>query len=198
MTVLRRVSPVHFLYVFVFALFALAAAVWVARIDFPSIMGVRPALVDSAGQVEYRAFPIVGSRVIVWIFAELHLMFAAFVLAVPMFALIIELIGYKTGEKRYDDLAYEFTKLLSVAFSFTATLGASLVFLLVFLYPKFTSYLASIFGWTFLPYALLFFAEAGFLYSYYYGWGLVINFSQGGMSTATDKRAPYGLRDCGH
>ncbi len=43
-----------------------------------------------------------------WIVAELHLMFAAFVLAVPMFALIIEYIGYKTGDKRYDDLAYDF------------------------------------------------------------------------------------------
>jgi cytochrome bd ubiquinol oxidase subunit I len=123
------------------------------------------------GEVEYRAFPVVGSRVIVWMFAELHLMFAAFVLAVPLFALIIEVIGYKTGDKRYDELAHEFTKLLSVSFSFTATLGAALTFLLVFLYPKFMNYLSSIFGWTFLPYALLFFGEAAFLYSYYYGWG---------------------------
>ena len=30
-----------------------------------------------------------------------------------MFAFIIELIGYCTGDKRYDRLAYEFTKLLS-------------------------------------------------------------------------------------
>jgi len=129
---------------------------------------------ESAGpgvDVEYRSFPVVGSRVIVWVFAQLHLMFAAFVLAVPMFALIIELIGYKTGDKRYDDLAHEFTKLLSVSFSFTAAFGAGLTFLLIFLYPRFMNYLSSIFGWTYLPYFLLFFAEAGFLYSYYYGWG---------------------------
>ena len=61
--------------------------------------------------------------------------------------------------------------MLSVSFSTTAALGALLTFLLVFLYPKFMGYLMSIFGWTFLPYALLFFAEAAFLYSYYYGWG---------------------------
>lgn len=126
---------------------------------------------EPAGEVEYRAFPFVGSRVAVWVFAQLHLMFAAFVLAVPMFALIIEFIGYKSGDKRYDDLAHEFTKLLSVSFSFTAALGAGLTFLLMFLYPKFMNFLMGIFGWTFLPYALLFFAEAGFLYSYYYGWG---------------------------
>jgi len=106
-----------------------------------------------------------------WIVAELHLMFAAFVLAVPMFALIIEFIGYKTGDSRYDDLAYDFTKLLSISFSFTATLGALLTFALIILYPTLTDYLVKIFSWTFLPYVLLFFLEAIFLYSYYYGWG---------------------------
>ncbi len=122
-------------------------------------------------EAEYRAVPRIGSRVAIWIVAQLHLLFAAFVLAVPMFALIIEFIGYRTGDKRYDKLAYEFTKLLSASFSFTATLGAGLAFMLIALYPKFTNYLMSVFSPTFLPYVLLFFAEAGFLYSYYYGWG---------------------------
>ena len=119
----------------------------------------------------YRAFPVVGSRVAIWVVAELHLMFAAFVLAVPMFAFIIELIGYLTGDKRYDALAYEFTKLLSTSFSFTASFGAFLTFMLIALYPAFTNYLMEIFSPTFLPYVLLFFFEAGCLYSYYYGWG---------------------------
>jgi len=129
------------------------------------------AYAQIADEVAYRAFPVIGSRVAVWMVAELHLMFAAFVLAVPIFVLIIEYIGYKTNDRRYDQLAYEFTKLLSVAFSFTAALGALLTFMLMVLYPKFMDYLLSVFGWTFFPYALLFFAEAGFLYSYYYGWG---------------------------
>ena len=119
----------------------------------------------------YRNFPVIGSRVAVWIVAQLHLMFAAFVLAVPMFAFIIELIGYFNGDKRYDRLAYEFTKLLSTSFSFTASFGGFLTFLLIILYPAFTNYMMEIFSWTFIPYVLLFFAEAGFLYSYYYGWG---------------------------
>jgi cytochrome d ubiquinol oxidase subunit I len=119
----------------------------------------------------YRAFPVVGSRVMVWVVAELHLMFAAFVLAVPIFAFIIELIGYLTGDKRYDALAYEFTKLLSTAFSFTASFGAFLTFLLIMLYPAFMNYLMEVFSPTFLPYVGLFFFEAGCLYSYYYGWG---------------------------
>jgi len=119
----------------------------------------------------YRTFPVVGSRVAVWIVAQLHLMFAAFVLAVPMFAFIIELIGYFNGDKRYNKLAYEFAKLLSTSFSFTASFGGFLTFLLIMLYPAFTNYMMEIFSWTFIPYVMLFFAEAGFLYSYYYGWG---------------------------
>jgi cytochrome bd-type quinol oxidase subunit 1 len=122
-------------------------------------------------EAEYRTFPVVGSRVAIWAVAQLHLLFAAFVLAVPLFALIIEVIGYKTGDLRYDRLAHEFTKLLSVSFSLTATFGAFLTFMLIALYPKFTNYLMSVFSPTFLPYVLLFFLEAFFLYSYYYGWG---------------------------
>ncbi len=122
-------------------------------------------------EAEYRAVPRIGSRVAIWVVAQLHLLFAAFVLAVPMFAVVVEAIGLKTGDKRYDDLAYEFTKLLSVSFSLTATLGAGLTFMLIALYPKFTNYLMSVFSPTFLPYVLLFFAEAAFLYTYYYGWG---------------------------
>jgi len=122
-------------------------------------------------EAEYRAVPFIGSRVTVWVLAQLHLLFAAFVLAVPLFAFIIEFIGYVTKEKRYDRLAYEFTKLLSVSFSMTATFGAFLTFALIILYPKFTNYLMHVFSPTFLPYVLLFFLEALFLYSYYYGWG---------------------------
>src|SRR5688500_7932312 len=67
-------------------------------------------------EAEYRKFPVVGSRVAIWAVAQLHLLFAAFVLAVPIFALIIEGIGYKTGDVRYDRLAYVFAYLLSDSF----------------------------------------------------------------------------------
>jgi cytochrome d ubiquinol oxidase subunit I len=122
-------------------------------------------------EVTYRRFPVVGSRVAVWVIAQLHLLFAAFVLAVPLFALIIEFIGFLQGDERYDRLAHEFTKLLSVSFSLTATFGAFLLFMLVLLYPKFMSYLMGVFSPTFAPYVGLFFFEAFFLYTYYYGWG---------------------------
>ena len=113
-------------------------------------------------EATYRTFPVVGSRVAIWMVAQLHLLFAAFVLAVPIFAIIVEAIGYKTGDLRYDRLAHEFTKLLSVSFSLTATFGAALTFMLIILYPKFTNYLMSVFSPTFLPYVVLFFARPSF------------------------------------
>ena len=43
--------------------------------------------------------------------------------------------------------------------------------MLVVLYPKFMNYLMHVFSPTFAPYVALFFLEAFFLYTYYYGWG---------------------------
>src|SRR6266446_9601502 len=42
------------------------------------------AAADTTGA--YRDFPLIGSRQAIWIAAEIHLMFAAFVLGVPIFA----------------------------------------------------------------------------------------------------------------
>ena len=119
---------------------------------------------------EYRAFPWIGSRVAVWIAAEVHLMFAAFVLGGPMFAVIVELIGVLTREERYDKMAHEFTKLLTVAMSTTAIWGGVLLFLLILLYPRFMNYLSEVFFPTLWIYPLIFFLEAFTLYLYYYGW----------------------------
>ncbi|MFQ5538692.1 MAG: hypothetical protein ACE5GJ_14750, partial [Gemmatimonadota bacterium] len=71
----------------------------------------------------YRSFPLVGSRLAVWGIAQLHLNFAAFILGVPIFAVIIEIIGWRSNEARYDWLAHEFVKLIFAAFSTTALLG---------------------------------------------------------------------------
>lgn len=113
---------------------------------------------------------MIDSRLAVWMIAQLHLYFAAFVLAVPIFALIVECLGVATKNPKYDRMAKEFTKLLVLAFSSTATFGAILLFLLIGLYPKFTVYLAGIFSPTMYLYAFLFFGEAFSLYLYYYSW----------------------------
>jgi cytochrome bd-type quinol oxidase subunit 1 len=118
----------------------------------------------------YREFPGIGSRAAVWITAEVHLMFAAFVLGVPMFAVVTEAIGIFNKEARYDRLAKEFTRLLLVAYSATAIWGAMLTMALITLYPRFMNYLTAVFGASMWLYAALFLFESFTLYLYYYGW----------------------------
>ena len=136
-----------------------------------ALMAVALALPALAASDEtYRTFLGYDSRISIWIIAELHLMFGAFVLGVPIFAVTIEIIGWKTKDPRYDKLAYEFTQLLTGAFGFTATLGGLLAFSLFGLYPKFMDYLAGVFHDVMYIYALLFFVESTTLYLYYYFW----------------------------
>src|SRR3989449_9903146 len=118
----------------------------------------------------YRDFPLSGAGAAVWIAAEVPLMFAAFVLGVPMFAVVTEAIGIFGGDERYDRLSKEFTRLLLVAYSATAIWGAILVFFLATLYPRFWAYLTAVFGPSMWAYAALFFLESFTLYLYYYGW----------------------------
>jgi hypothetical protein len=123
--------------------------------------------------VDYRNFFGIDGRLIVWIIAELHLMFAAFVLAVPIFVVIIEMIGVKGGDIRFDNLAREFTKLLSAAFATTASLGGLLAFALYGLYPAFMRYMTDVFHPFMFIYAICFFGEVFCLYGYYYSWDLL-------------------------
>ncbi len=119
---------------------------------------------------DYGASPLLDSRTVVWFVMELHLMFAAFVLGVPIFATIIEVVGAATKDDRYDRLAWEFTRLLALAFTTTAVLGVLGLATLVVLYPKFMTYLGKIFSPTYLPYAVAIVADAILLIIYYYAW----------------------------
>lgn len=128
---------------------------------------------EPAPKLTVESYPVLGgfsSRIAVWIIAQLHLFFAAFVLGVPMFVLVIELVGMLSGDKRYDNMAKEFIKISMVGFSFTAMLGGMLLFLLVMFYPDFTTYSLNIFKPIMLVYAGFFFVESVSLYIYYYGW----------------------------
>ncbi len=118
----------------------------------------------------YRQFMGLDSRRLVWFLAQMHLFFGAFVLGVPLFAVIIEVVGWKKQDEKFDNLAYEFTSLLSVAYATTAALGGLLAFALFTLYPTFMGYMAGIFKDVMFMYALLFFGETFALYLYYYGW----------------------------
>jgi len=118
----------------------------------------------------YRQFLGLDSRRLIWFLAQMHLYFAAFVLGVPMFAMVIEIVGWRSKDEKYDKLAYEFTSLLSVAYATTAAFGGLMAFALVTLYPTFWGFMAGVFKDIMFMYALMFFFETFFLYLYYYGW----------------------------
>src|SRR3990172_1829996 len=123
------------------------------------------------GALDYPATHGVNRRLAVWMAAQMHLWFAAFVLAVPILVLILEFIGVIKKDKRYDRVACEFLRVSITAFSLTAITGALLLLSLIVFYPQLMKYLASIFGPTALFYALFFLFESATLYAYYYGWG---------------------------
>jgi len=125
---------------------------------------------EVAGPREYGDFPLIGGRTAVWIAAQVHLMFAAFVLGVPMFAVVMEAVAIFGKDEKYDRLAKEFTRLLLIAYSATAIWGAVLVFFLTTIYPRFWAHLAEIFEVSIWIYVGLFFVESFTLYVYYYGW----------------------------
>jgi cytochrome bd-type quinol oxidase subunit 1 len=149
------------------------SAILAASAAIALLLFAEPALAQAAqaaGPREYGHFPVVGSRVAVWVAAQVHLMFAAFVLGVPMFAVVCELIGIVGKEERFDKLSKEFTRLLLIAYSATAIWGAVLMFFLVTLYPRFWSHMSEIFEVSMWIYVGLFFVESFTLYLYYYGW----------------------------
>jgi cytochrome bd-type quinol oxidase subunit 1 len=122
---------------------------------------------------DYRPFPVIGSRVFVWSVAQAHLMFAAFVLGVPIFVFIAEVVGVVTKNDEYDGLAKEFMRLLAMSYTITATLGGVLLVALVTLYPKFSAHMEKVFEPTWAFYVGVIFSEALFSYLYFYSWDLL-------------------------
>ncbi|MGH7208554.1 MAG: cytochrome ubiquinol oxidase subunit I, partial [Nitrospiraceae bacterium] len=61
------------------------------------------------------------SRVLLWFANQQHLYYGSFVLAVPIFCMIIEFMGIvskdKAMAKKYDQLAYDFIKISLTAYS---------------------------------------------------------------------------------
>ena len=81
------------------------------------------------------------SRVLLWLANQQHLYYGSFVLAVPIFCMVIEFMGVvskdKAMAKKYDQLAYDFIKISLTAYSLTAILGGILIFTFLTLYPAF-------------------------------------------------------------
>ncbi len=116
-------------------------------------------------------FPYTGNRTAVWIVAQLHILFAGFILGAPIFIVISEWLGYRKQDPRYDRLAKEVTKVTVILYSMTALTGGLFIFVLLATYPQFTTWLINHFFLIFaVLYPLLFIGETIVLYLYFYTW----------------------------
>ncbi|MYC28448.1 MAG: hypothetical protein F4X63_10730 [Nitrospira sp. SB0662_bin_26] len=116
-------------------------------------------------------FPYTGNRTGVWIVAQLHILFAAFILGAPIFAVVSEWLGYKNQDPKYDRLAKEVTKVTVILYSMTALTGGLFIFVLLATYPGFTTWLIQHFFLIFaVVYPVLFILETIILYAYFYSW----------------------------
>ena len=116
-------------------------------------------------------FPYVGNRAAVWVVAQLHILFAAFILGAPIFVVISEILGWKNQDTRYERLAKEVTKVTVILYSMTALTGGLFIFVLLATYPQLTGWLINHFFVVFaIIYPLLFIAETIVLYLYWYTW----------------------------
>ncbi|MGH7216000.1 MAG: cytochrome ubiquinol oxidase subunit I [Nitrospiraceae bacterium] len=116
-------------------------------------------------------FSYTGNRTAVWIIAQLHTLFGAFILGAPIFVVISEWLGYRKQDLRYDRLAKEVTKVTVILFSMTAVTGGLFIFVLLAAYPQFTTWFINQFYLVFaVIYPLLFISGTIVLYMYFYLW----------------------------
>ena len=130
--------------------------------------GVAYAQTSEAPSVE---FSYTGNRTTVWIVAQLHTLFGAFILGAPIFIVISEWLGYRKQDLRYDRLAKELTKVTVILFSMTALTGGLFIFVLLAAYPQFTTWFINQFYLVFaVIYPLMFISGTIVLYMYFYMW----------------------------
>jgi len=131
------------------------------------------AVLEGAPKPSRLDYPLIGgvsARTVVWSAAQMHLFLAAFVLAVPLFAIATEFTSVVTGDDRFDNMAREFMKITMAAYSLTALVGGGLLLSLLVFYPHLMGYLVKVFRGQMLIYAMLFGLESITLYVYFYSW----------------------------
>ncbi len=129
----------------------------------------------------YPRYGSFDSRLLVWFVTQQHTYFGGFVLALPIFCVIMEFAGLMVRDRstalRYDQMARDFLKVALLALSLTAVVGSIMLALFIALYPSFMSYMGGTFK-TMMPiYAFVFMGESMLLIIYYYSWERL---SQGG------------------
>lgn len=133
-------------------------------------IAVAGIVIGAKSGVDYADFPLIGSRNAVWIVAQTMLLFAAFILAVPVFVLIIEIAGHLKKDERLDRLAKDFARLLPLSYAITAILGGIFTLISYALFPKFMNYMTAGFKPTYVAFAVFIVLESTALYFYWTTW----------------------------
>lgn len=130
--------------------------------------------------------PPLGARTTLWLVAQLHLFLAAFVLGAPIFIVISEWLGLRTGDPRYERLAKETMKVVAIAYSLTAVFGVLFTLVLMGPYQPVTGYLFRVLYPVWALYGVFILLETVCMYLYWYTWEPL------GRTTAR-KRAHIGI-----
>ena len=114
------------------------------------------------------------SRLLVWFVTQQHTYFGGFVLALPIFCVLLEFLGLSSRKPalalRYDGLARDLAKVALLALSVTAVVGSLMLGMFISFYPSFMRYMGGTFK-AFMPfYAIIFVGESLLLIIYYYSW----------------------------
>lgn len=153
-----------------------------------------PAVEESVQS--YYSYPLVNNRLIVWFFTQQHTYFGGFVLALPLFSLLLEFLGFtrkqQASRQKFDGLARDILRVALLSLSITALLGSLTLVTLVTLYPGFMSYMGGTFKSLMPVYAIVFVCEAFLLALYYYTWDFLktpakkwVHMALGVLSNAT-------------
>ncbi len=122
----------------------------------------------------YPQWGMVDNRILTWVVTQQHTYFGGFVLALPLFAFLLELFALSRRDpevaRRYDGLARDILRVGVVALSVTALLGSVMLVGFVTFYPGFMNYMGTTFKSLMPVYAVIFLGESFFLILYYYSW----------------------------
>jgi cytochrome bd ubiquinol oxidase subunit I len=128
----------------------------------------------SPGETVYSRMGSLDSRLLVWFVTQLHTYFGGFVLALPIFCVLLEFLGLSSRKPalalRYDGLARDLAKVALLALSATAVIGSFMLVMFLYFYPSFMRYMGGTFK-AFMPvYAFVFVGLSLLLVIYYYSW----------------------------
>lgn len=136
--------------------------------------GIPQSLPATAVEPTYPQWRYLDNRILIWFVTQQHTYFGGFVLALPLFALLLEFIGVSRRDsqaaKRYDGLGRDVLRVGVLSMTMTALLGSAMLGAFLTLYPGFMQYMGSTFKPMMPVYAMVFVGESFLLVLYHYSW----------------------------